>query len=149
MARAMVLLDHVSGHLRESVWFALLRGRRSSTNCALDIWAAFISGQTTLMTTDSWVEDDSIESVATSRDIDQYCNLAILIFAKIVNSLATEARPDAQSCDRRTLLIEDLWSELQEWRKLRPREICPLLRCSPMGSNPFPTVVYTQSSSSR
>ncbi|QMW28634.1 hypothetical protein G4B84_003923 [Aspergillus flavus NRRL3357] len=54
----------------------------------IDVWAAFISGKTTLIPTDFWLDDTSIESLATERDVDDYCNLAIFIFAQIVNMLA-------------------------------------------------------------
>ncbi|KAH2132806.1 hypothetical protein KXV68_000439, partial [Aspergillus fumigatus] len=48
-----------------------------------DVWAAFISGKTTLIPTDFWLDDMSVESIAAGGDVDDYCNLAILIFAKI------------------------------------------------------------------
>ncbi|KJK65498.1 specific transcription factor domain protein [Aspergillus parasiticus SU-1] len=51
----------------------------------IDVWAAFISGKTTLIPTDFWLDDTSIESLATERDVDDYCNLAIFIFAQVVN----------------------------------------------------------------
>jgi hypothetical protein len=52
-----------------------------------DVWAAFILNQTTLIPTDSWVDVDSLVSGAAKGDTDNYCNLAILIFGRIINVL--------------------------------------------------------------
>ncbi|RKK78587.1 hypothetical protein BFJ71_g16446, partial [Fusarium oxysporum] len=56
----------------------------------IDVWAAFFLNQTTLIPTDSWVDEESLVLVAEKGDTDDYCNLAILIFAKIINVLNEE-----------------------------------------------------------
>lgn len=115
---------------------------------AIDVWAAFISCKRLLIPTDSWVDNSSISWVAANGTLDDYCNLAILVFARIVNLLA-----DAQLCHRDSdsvyySSVKNLWDELQEWWRLRPKEVCPLLRETPMGTNPFPAVIFSRSSSS-
>lgn len=106
----------------------------------VDVWAAFTSGKTTLIPTDFWVDDQSIESASVRGNIDDYCNLAILIFAEIVNVLATHPGTSARL---------KLWDQLQEWHRLRPKEAYPLMTSSATLSTPFPSVVYTTSSASK
>jgi len=86
----------------------------------------------------------SIESVMTKGNVDDYCNLAILIFAQIINLLHTDEgyRPALATS------VSSLWDELQKWCRLRPQEVCPLLRDSSLSSSVFPTIVYTHVSSS-
>ncbi|GKZ25739.1 hypothetical protein AbraCBS73388_001548 [Aspergillus brasiliensis] len=86
------------------------------------VWAAFISGKRLLIPTDSWVDNSSIPWVAANGTLDDYCNLAILVFARIVNFLA-----DARLCHRDSdpayySSVGKLWDELQEWWRLRPNE---------------------------
>lgn len=109
-----------------------------------DAWAAFISGKATLIPTDFWVDDMSIESVMTKGNVDDYCNLAILIFAQIVNLLHTDKRHQPALATS----VSSLRDELQKWYRLRPQEVCPLLRDSSVSSKVFPTIVYTHASSS-
>ncbi|KAJ5087174.1 Zn(II)2Cys6 transcription factor [Penicillium angulare] len=89
----------------------------------IDVWAAFISGQTTLIPTDSWVDDSSISSVAAKGNIDDYCNLAILIFAQIVNLLGHAGPDDKEHDPFFNFSVARLWGELQDWWQLRPREL--------------------------
>lgn len=114
-----------------------------------DTWAAFNSGKATLIPTESWVNDDCITSVYAKGDLDDYCNLAILIFAKIVNilSAAQELKGGARAASLNASLCS-LWEEMQEWRQFRPREVYPLLRDTDP-SKPFPEVLYSQSSPSK
>ncbi|CEJ55696.1 hypothetical protein PMG11_01937 [Penicillium brasilianum] len=112
----------------------------------IDVWAAYISGKTTLIPTDSWVDDSSIPSVAAKGNVDDYCNLAILTFAQIVNLLADARLYEKDGSPVYYSAVGKLWDALQEWRRLRPKEVCPLLRESSRGSNPFPTVVLSWSS---
>ncbi|KAF9889264.1 hypothetical protein FE257_007577 [Aspergillus nanangensis] len=113
----------------------------------IDIWAAFTSGKTTLIPTDFWLDDTCVKSLAMRGDVDDYCNLAILIFARVVNLLATPGL-DAESVKpalRASYLV--LWDELQTWYRLRPEDVCPLLRDDFSQSRVFPNIVYTRSSS--
>ncbi|OJJ65637.1 hypothetical protein ASPBRDRAFT_212020 [Aspergillus brasiliensis CBS 101740] len=138
---------------------SLLHSRRWNGSCSgivkscfwafarIDVWAAFISGKRLLIPTDSWVDNSSIPLVAANGTLDDYCNLAILVFARIVNFLA-----DARLCHRDSdpayySSVGKLWDELQEWWRLRPNEVRPLLRETSTGTNPFPTVVFSRSSS--
>ncbi|KAE8365446.1 hypothetical protein BDV27DRAFT_171612 [Aspergillus caelatus] len=95
----------------------------------IDVWAAFISGKTTLIPTDFWLDDASIESLATKRDVDDYCNFAIFIFAQIVNMLAAPG-----------------FSTRKVGSTFAVSEVCPLLRDSCLPPRVFPTVIYTSAS---
>jgi hypothetical protein len=114
-----------------------------------DVWAAFILNQTTLIPTDSWVDVDSLVSVAAKGDTDDYCNLAILIFARIINVLNEEDGVGPTSQAERREKVQASWEELQRWRHLRPRSVEPLLRVDKLEKKPFPTIVFALSSSSK
>lgn len=109
----------------------------------LDIWAAFILGQTTLISTETWVEDDVVESVATTGNLDDYCNLSILMFAKVINLLAPARKYPPSPAEVRTL-----WDQLQLWRDMRPLGALPLI-ASTEPDEPFSAVIYAASSSSK
>lgn len=91
----------------------------------------------------------SIASVAAKRDIDDYCNLANLIFAEIVNFLATRGPDESGHDSTYTASVSALWQKLQDWRVFRPQEVSPLLRNPPASSKVFPVVLYSRSSSSK
>lgn len=112
-----------------------------------DIWAAFIVGEKTLMPTEFWMEDDSVESVAATGQLDAYCNLAILIFAKITNFL-TDCRHQARSFTGEAETIKSLWAELQAWRDHRPKDALPLFRGGKSKQQAFETIIFTHPSSS-
>ncbi|KAJ0273893.1 hypothetical protein CBS470a_012046 [Colletotrichum nupharicola] len=117
--------------------------------CTSDVWAAFIMEQSTLIPTDSWVQDESVASVAAKNDLDDYCNLAILIFAKIVNVTGPILQNAALSSSEVAPIVNDLWNELQAWLSYRPKDALPLMSAGPTRSNPFPTVVFATSSPSK
>ena len=106
-----------------------------------DVWAAFLMNQTTLIPTDSWVDQDSLFLVAEKGDPDDYCNLAILIFAKIINVLNGEDSGGVTSITGPK--AQALWEELQRWRCWRPQSVKPLLRVSASDKGPFPTIVFS------
>ncbi|KZL72219.1 alkaline phosphatase family protein, partial [Colletotrichum tofieldiae] len=141
-------LKGCAGLLKSRNWSGSSRGIVKSCFWAfarIDIWAAFTIGQMTLIPTECWVEHDSIPSVLDIGDVDDYCNLAILIFAKIVNSLVSNpVSPKSQP----RILTERLWKDLSQWWKFRPREVCPLMRADATGTNsPFPVTIFSRSSS--
>ncbi|KAH6999521.1 putative Zn(II)2Cys6 transcription factor [Ilyonectria destructans] len=112
----------------------------------IDIWAAFIIGETTLIPTEFWVKNDSVPSVAAGGDVDDYCNLAILIFAKTVNLLASNSVLGA-SASRRNKMIVSLWDSMHQWWENRPTEVQPLLRAHSGESGPFPITTFTRPAS--
>jgi hypothetical protein len=114
-----------------------------------DVWAAFILNQTTLIPTDSWVDEDSLVSVAAKGNTDDYCNLAILIFARIINVLNEEHDVGRTSQTELREKAQTSWEELQRWRHLRPRSVKPLLRVDKSEKKPFPTIVLALSASSK
>ncbi|EGU80412.1 hypothetical protein FOXB_09061 [Fusarium oxysporum f. sp. conglutinans Fo5176] len=109
----------------------------------IDVWAAFLMNQTTLIPTDSWVDQDSLFLVAEKGDPDDYCNLAILIFAKIINVLNGEDSAGVASITGPRAKVQALWEELQRWRCWRPQSVKPLLRVSASDKGPFPTIVFS------
>ncbi|EXA31513.1 hypothetical protein FOVG_17214 [Fusarium oxysporum f. sp. pisi HDV247] len=113
----------------------------------IDVWAAFFLNQTTLIPTDSWVDEESLVLVAEKGDTDDYCNLAILIFAKIINVLNEEDGAGVTSLAEPREKAQASWEELQRWRRWRPRSVKPLLRVDKSEKNPFPTIVFALSAS--
>lgn len=91
----------------------------------------------------------SIPSVAAKGDIDDYCNLANLIFAEIVNFRATCGPYKSGHHSTYTVSVSILWQKLQDWRDYRPQEVKPLLRNPVAPSKVFPVVLYSRSSSSK
>ncbi|KLP09771.1 Uncharacterized protein LW94_4811 [Fusarium fujikuroi] len=106
------------------------------------VWAAFLMNQTTLIPTDSWVDQDSLFLVSEKGDPDDYCNLAILIFAKIINVLNGEDSAGVSSTNGHRAKVQALWEELQRWRCWRPQSVKPLLRVGKSDNGPFPTIVF-------
>lgn len=87
-----------------------------------------------------------MRSIAATASIDAYCNLAILIFAKIINLIAMSRKQQGHLSDSPST-INALWRELQDWRIHRPRQVLSLIRTEAHQGNPFPTVLYTSNSS--
>ncbi|KAB8257805.1 hypothetical protein BDV32DRAFT_126730 [Aspergillus pseudonomiae] len=112
----------------------------------IDVWAAFISGKTTLIPADFWLDDASLESLAKKEEVDDYCNFAIFIFAQIVNMLAAPGFGARKAGSTFAVLVSRLWGELQKWYRLRPQEVCPLLRDACLPPMVFPAVIYTSAS---
>lgn len=109
----------------------------------VDLWDAFLTGQKTPIPTDSWVVDEDPRSVADNGDVDDFGNLAILIFAKIINLCATPRNSYTHET------VAELWTQLQlRWRE-RPEEIRPLFRTQPSNPDPMPTIIYSKSSASK
>ncbi|CAH0043171.1 unnamed protein product, partial [Clonostachys rhizophaga] len=113
----------------------------------IDVWAAFILNQTTLIPTDSWVNQDSLVLVAATGDTDDYCNLAILIFARIINVLNEKGGARRQSQTKLRDNAQNLWEELQLWRRWCLPSVKPLMRIEQSEKSPFPTIMFALSSS--
>ncbi|PWY96194.1 hypothetical protein BO94DRAFT_2233 [Aspergillus sclerotioniger CBS 115572] len=140
-------LKGCAGHLQAKRWNGSSEGIVKSCFWAfarIDVWAAFISGNSTLIPTDFWIDNMSFESVAAKGNVDDYCNMANVIFAKIVNLLAAGYHEKRYYTALAT--VSNLWSELQAWCRLRPKDVCPLLRDHSPGQV-SPTVLYSRSSS--
>jgi hypothetical protein len=145
-------LKGCAGHLQAQKWNGSSKGIVKSCFWAfarIDVWAAFVSRRTTLIPTNFWLEDMSIASVAAKGDVDDYCNLANLIFAEIVNLLAEHGPQEGGHVTTHTASISLLWEKMQEWRSLRPSEVKPLLRNSTTQRSVFPKLLYSRSSSSK
>ncbi|OJJ06449.1 hypothetical protein ASPVEDRAFT_45847 [Aspergillus versicolor CBS 583.65] len=143
-------LKGCAAHLQAQKWNGSSKGIVKSCFWAfarIDVWAAFISRKTTLIPTNFWLDDMSIPSVATRGDIDDYCNLANLIFAEIVNFLATHGQDKGGHDSAYAASVSLLWQKLQDWRGYRPQEVKPLLRNPAASSKVFPVVLYSRSSS--
>ncbi|KAE8383152.1 hypothetical protein BDV26DRAFT_252211 [Aspergillus bertholletiae] len=139
-------LKGCAGLLLANKWNGSSRGIVKSCFWAfarIDVWAAFISRKTTLIPTDFWLNDASIESLATKGDVDDYCNLVIFIFAQIVNMLAAPEFGTTETGPTFAAPVSRLWEELQSWYRLRPQEVCPILRDSCPPPRVFPAVIYT------
>ncbi|EON66284.1 hypothetical protein W97_05677 [Coniosporium apollinis CBS 100218] len=111
----------------------------------IDLWAAFLLEKRTLIPTNCWVSDESLERAAAIDCPDDYCNLSILLFARVVNCLSRDDSESTTSESRRE--AQQLWARFQEWWKFRPKRVRALYRTGPTNSNPFPTIVFTYTSS--
>ncbi|KAI9040287.1 uncharacterized protein KD926_008377 [Aspergillus affinis] len=119
-------LKGCAGFLRAQKWNGSSEGIVKASFWAfarIDVWAAFNSGKATLIPTESWVDNMCIDYVLANGDLDDYCNLAILIFAKIVNILSTpqQYKREVRAAKLRASICT-LWDEMQEWYQLRPSE---------------------------
>lgn len=100
------------------------------------------------MPTDTWVDDSNVRSIAEHGTIDAYCNLATLIFAKIINLIA-DTRKGSEGLTSQKSKVNTLWLDLQAWRDCRPRRALPLLRTEPSQRSPFQIILHTHPSSSK
>ncbi|KAJ5770926.1 uncharacterized protein N7511_002977 [Penicillium nucicola] len=119
-------LKGCAGFLRAQKWNGSSKGIVKASFWAfarIDVWAAFNSGKETLIPTNSWVDNMCIDYVLANGDLDDYCNLAHLIFAKIVNILSNsqQSRRKMREAEFK-LSICTLWDEMQKWYQLRPSE---------------------------
>ncbi|RSM13560.1 hypothetical protein CDV31_005730 [Fusarium ambrosium] len=122
--------DLISNYIRETAtWY---------------VWAAFILNQTTLIPTDSWVEEDSLAVVTARGNTDDYCNFAILIFARIINLLNASNGPSSTEMRQKA---QASWKELQRWRRWRQQSVKPLMRVDAENKGPFPMIVFALSAS--
>ncbi|KAJ9491396.1 hypothetical protein VN97_g1851 [Penicillium thymicola] len=141
-------LKGCAGFLRTQRWNGSSEGIVKASFWAfarIDVWAAFNSGKATLIPTESWVDNMCIDYVLANGDLDDYCNLANLIFAKIVNILSTsqQSRKEMRTAGLQVSICT-LWDEMQKWYQLRPSEVCPLLRdFAP--TKVFPEALYIRS----
>jgi hypothetical protein len=113
-----------------------------------DLWAAFILQKKTLIPTQCWVDNESFQAAANLACPDDYCNLSILTFARLVNSLAVE---ESDTLDTSSEPIHDaqiLWKALQTWWELRPTRVKPLFEVPPGPTNAFPKIIFIDPSSS-
>ena len=85
-----------------------------------------------------------IDYVLANGDLDDYCNLVILIFAKIVNVFSN---PQISKASTFKATAAALWDEIQKWYRLRPPEVCPLLKEN-THARAFPVTVFTRSAPS-
>ncbi|OAL47019.1 hypothetical protein IQ07DRAFT_546297 [Pyrenochaeta sp. DS3sAY3a] len=111
----------------------------------IDVWTSYVLAEKTLVSPESWVDDDSPTSITTTRNIDDYCNLATLLLAKIVN-LVGGSSPIVEYSSV-SAEIYALWLGLQQWYSHRPRQIGPLMRTDSDGTSVFPTILLTGDSS--
>ncbi|KAL4879945.1 hypothetical protein BJY04DRAFT_208417 [Aspergillus karnatakaensis] len=142
-------LNGCAGLLQSQKWYGASQGIIKSCFWAfarIDVWAAFIAGKTTLIPTDFWLDDTAISSVRAKGTVDDYCNLTIFIFAKIVNLLSLAGADDAEYGPTFGHSLSGLWDDLQEWYQERPPEVRPLLRVESSSSKVFPTIPLSQPS---
>jgi hypothetical protein len=112
-----------------------------------DLWAAFLLRKSTLIPTNIWVNDESLERAAALDSSDDYCNLSTLIFARVVNCLSGDVHPDSGA--EPVHECQELWFRLQQWWTLRPKRIRHLYHSKPTALNPFPLIIFSQTSSSK
>lgn len=106
-----------------------------------DIWASFVSGMETLIPTPQWVHDDSLEVAASIEIPDDYCNLAIVAFARTINCVSKIRQnvAAAQAYDE----MKRLSGYLRRWWDLRPKRVHHLMRSPKSAENTFPRTIFT------
>jgi hypothetical protein len=109
-----------------------------------DIWASFVSEKQTLIPTDQWVNDDSLERAASVTTPDDYCNLCIVAFARTINCIARLRQ--ATATDHAYNEAEELCNYLHQWWDLRPNRVRPVLRFPTSPQNIFPKTIFTSAS---
>lgn len=118
----------------------------NSTKSHSDLWAAFLLGRKTLLPTASWVNDDNLEAAAAQSCPDDYCNLCALTFARLVDRLVCDGPAFASLPEHSP---QQLWDEFQQWWRLRPKRVKPLVKSSATICSAFPTIVFIESSSGK
>ncbi|PYI24790.1 hypothetical protein BO99DRAFT_469894 [Aspergillus violaceofuscus CBS 115571] len=109
----------------------------------IDVWAAFVTRKMTLIPAHFWMNDISLESLAAKGKVDDYCNMANLIFAKIINLLASSFGRNNVDLGES---VAALWDEMQDWYRLRPPDVHPLLRQDPSPGSVLPTILHARTS---
>ncbi len=110
------------------------------------MWAAFLLEKKTLLPTSYWVDDENLPDIAARQNLDDFCNLSILTFGRLVNILAKGE--DRTSTAEPNHHPQKLWEDFQSWWENRPKRARPLFRTPPTRSNPFATIVFIDPSSS-
>ncbi|KAJ8118396.1 hypothetical protein OPT61_g596 [Boeremia exigua] len=98
----------------------------------LDMWAAYLNKESTLLPTDGWIRPEDLNSSTMAETAEGYCNLVTLLLARIINLLADRCQQNAG----------ELWDEVQQWYSRRPPQLLPVLRTEPSGRNPFPMILH-------
>ncbi|RAH67339.1 uncharacterized protein BO66DRAFT_441299 [Aspergillus aculeatinus CBS 121060] len=115
----------------------LLQLKKTPAICLLSQTSA------TLIPAHFWMNDMSLASLAAKGKVDDYCNMANLILAKIVNLLANSAGHSEIDLGES---VAALWNEMQRWYRLRPPDVYPLLRQEPCPGTVSPTVLHARTS---
>lgn len=71
-----------------------------------------------------------------------------MTFARLVNSLAAEETDTPNTTFERVWDAQALWEAFQKWWELRPTRVKPLFNLPPGTANPFPKVIFIDTSSS-
>jgi hypothetical protein len=112
-----------------------------------EIWTAVVTKRPTLIPDSVWISA-SAETHAEHLVQDHYCNLATSNFARIANvlrSLPIESQSSDIAISRE---IQELWDDLQGWGAARPPCVRPILELEETDDNPFPVILFSNSSAS-
>ena len=129
--------------------------RQPHANSLSDIWAAYLTRQTTLIPTDFWIPSTYVTQEAIAPLQDRYSNKAIWIFARIINELSKLGQPGRESLvesRNRELSIDvlaSLWTELHAWKSQCPVSVRPLIELAPSGGDAFPMILFGNQSASK
>lgn len=154
MAHLKAYLQRASGHLRELVRRCPLY-EQLPTNVSTDIWAAYLTKQTTLIPTDLWIPRNYTTQEATVPLQDRYSNKAIWIFARIINELSEvgergrETIIQTQNRPLSTEVLVNLWKELKLWRDQCPMSVKPLIELPPAEGDAFPMIIFGNQSAGK
>ncbi|CAN9130795.1 unnamed protein product [Alternaria alternata] len=76
-----------------------------------------------------------------------FAGAAMALASRQLDALRNDKRQTTLSLYQHASDVQELWSELQDWRQYRPTQVLPLIRTEAHQRSPFPIVVHTDSSS--
>ncbi|KAH6696584.1 hypothetical protein BKA61DRAFT_623239 [Leptodontidium sp. MPI-SDFR-AT-0119] len=138
-----------AGTFQEMGWNGLSEGLSAACFWAfarIDIWAAYLIKQPTLIPTNFWVPSNYDISEARMPPQDRHSNQAIWIFARIINELSEIGKIERETVNPvqpRTIdVFANLWKELTAWREECPVSVEALVELPPVGEDPFPMIIF-------
>ncbi|KFY27674.1 hypothetical protein V491_00791 [Pseudogymnoascus sp. VKM F-3775] len=117
----------------------------------IDIWAAYLTQQRTLIPTDFWISSNYDEEGIDPLQ-DRYANKAIWIFGRLINELSElgqTARENSRSYGPYLHEFWQLWNELDAWKAERPASMKSLIELEPSKGDVFPFILYGNFSASK
>ncbi|RDW63413.1 hypothetical protein BP6252_10958 [Coleophoma cylindrospora] len=129
------------GILSACFWTVARQGRElcnissAQSDKFIDIWAAYLSGRSTLISPETWI---TVQGKALHAPIqDSYSNQAISITARIIDELSKG--PVGMNED----MLRSLWAELQIWIIERPPSVRCIMEVEASGDSVFPTILFS------
>ncbi|KAK9449622.1 uncharacterized protein V1518DRAFT_416507 [Limtongia smithiae] len=136
---ASIGIHGFSGDLGQAVFWCFAR---------MDLSSAVIGEESTIINVQNWIPEGQDVNTAgvlfrASGTCDMYANYAVFLCARAMDLISFESLKSGEELEVYKQRWEILWKDLQEWERLRPADMLPILSYEPEGDNPFNTVVYS------